>query len=580
MGIGSWVVTSNHDPGVDVSGNQTTGGGDTAALQVPLEEADRFRAIFGTAEYERNERGYKVALHAVISRLLGSESLGSSEFPSILRATLENDIQYGELGFDQAEWVRVDQRFTEAQLQGVRGALANISGGRWGLTQFTWIPRAIDQGLGEDVATAFRGLISGEDGLSSRVDRFRDELYDVQRALRDKGGFEPNWQLLRVSLSFVAAILGAYDPSRYTFYAAKPLQHAVELFRRDWPRGTAGERYEQLCRFVGEVFEGLRQAEIPVRDLIDAQSFLWLIRETEERPPTETAGGVAIQARPDERVIAAELARELFWDLPRSKSLVQLAERSRQLLFQGPPGTGKTFVARILGRLLSGDEEGRVQIIQFHPSYSYEDFVEGIRPRLTEGSEVGFELRPGILLRMVERAIEFPEERFFLIIDEINRGNLPRIFGELLFALEYRGPENRFMLPYSGVETYLPENLWLIGTMNTADRSIALVDAAVRRRFKHVMFPPDLLALRRWLQDRGLGDLVDPAVSGLTALNARLLELLDQDRLIGHSFLMREDLRRVGRAIVWEEDLAPVLREHLFNQPEAVEDLREVFLGQ
>jgi 5-methylcytosine-specific restriction protein B len=228
--------------------------------------------------------------------------------------------------------------------------------------------------------------------------------------------------------------------------------------------------------------------------------------------------------------------------------------------------------------LLTADEEERTELVQFHPSYAYEDFVEGIRPRVTGNASLAYEIREGIFLTLVDRAKERPTELFVLVIDEINRANLPRVLGELLYALEYRGPEHSFRLPYSGRDAYVPDNIVVIATMNSADRSIALVDAAARRRFRHVQFRPDLDVLRTWLDHNGLGEFANLAVSRLGTLNERLLELLDADRLIGHTYLMRRDIAEVGLGAVWEEDIGPVLHEHLYNQPQEIEALRLVFV--
>ncbi|MGN9911109.1 McrB family protein [Phytohabitans sp. LJ34] len=234
-----------------------------------------------------------------------------------------------------------------------------------------------------------------------------------------------------------------------------------------------------------------------------------------------------------------------------------LAER-RQIILYGPPGTGKTYVARKLAAHLT--EPHAVQLVQFHPSYTYEDFFEGFRPKSTVDGKLEFELRPGAFRRLADEAREHPTTAYILVIDEINRGNLAKIFGELYFLLEYR--DERMRLQYSQEDFTLPENLYLIGTMNTADRSIALVDAAMRRRFAfvemHPSKPPVDGLLARWLDDRKIDS--DSAVL-LDALNARLR---DADYAIGPSYLMRESAYTEpdGLDRIWRHDILPMLVEH------------------
>lgn len=258
------------------------------------------------------------------------------------------------------------------------------------------------------------------------------------------------------------------------------------------------------------------------------------------------------------------------------------------------------MAARILAAALA--DEARVKLVQFHPTYAYEDFVEGIRPVMddaprssrvstasgtddpnaleTSSAGLRYSIRPGVFKQIVNDARSAPDGApHFLIIDEINRANLPRVLGELLFALEYRGPENEVELAYSAETFYVPDNLWVIGTMNTADRSVALLDAAMRRRFKEVRFDVDYEVVRRWHERNTSADLGTEAAARLDRLNDEVIELLDDDRAIGHSFLIRHDLAEVGFDAVWHEDLEPVLRDHLLGRTDDLPALREAFLG-
>ena len=153
------------------------------------------------------------------------------------------------------------------------------------------------------------------------------------------------------------------------------------------------------------------------------------------------------------------------------RNIETLLEEKKQVIFQGPPGTGKTFVADKLARHLAGRED-HCRIVQFHPSYSYEDFVRGYRPTLHDGRQPGFEIRDGPFLRIARRAKNDPDGKYFLVIDEINRGNLAKVFGELYFLLEYRDKPMELMYRNAEEPRFtMPGNLYIVGTMNTADRS-------------------------------------------------------------------------------------------------------------
>lgn len=262
---------------------------------------------------------------------------------------------------------------------------------------------------------------------------------------------------------------------------------------------------------------------------------------------------------PSLRSASTEDANRLF--IPRGwlqETLDLLVER-KQLVLYGPPGTGKTFIARYVAQLVAASG-GASSMIQFHPSYTYEDFFEGYRPKVADGT-LTYELVDGPLRAAAQAAREQPDAMHLLIIDEINRGNLAKIFGELYFLLEYRDQPVR--LQYSPEPFSLPPNLLLLGTMNTADRSIALVDAALRRRFFFRELsptePPMSNILRGWLQRHGF----EPeAADLLDALNEMIP---DAEQRIGPSYFMSNPPRQPDLERIWCFSLMPLLEEEYFD---------------
>ena len=281
------------------------------------------------------------------------------------------------------------------------------------------------------------------------------------------------------------------------------------------------------------------------------------------------------------RQASPRLADELLVDEEFLDDIVELLRDKGQVILYGPPGTGKTYLARKLAKVLAPDESCRA-LVQFHPSTSYEDFFEGYRPAGTgKDGSIRFELTPGPLARLAEQASEAPDEQHVMIIDEINRGNLPRVLGELLFLLEYRNESVQTL--YRPEEPFsLPDNLWFIGTMNTADRSIALVDAALRRRFHFVPFFPDsgpmAGLLKRWIAD----DEDRPAWVGhlVETVNRELKEVLEGSHLLlGPSHFMKEyssslDEQRQLLRRIWEYNIEPFIEDQFFGDPNRIEHFR------
>jgi 5-methylcytosine-specific restriction endonuclease McrBC GTP-binding regulatory subunit McrB len=255
-----------------------------------------------------------------------------------------------------------------------------------------------------------------------------------------------------------------------------------------------------------------------------------------------------------------------------------LLRLKKQLVLQGVPGTGKTHVARCLARLLAHDRPDCVRLVQFHPAYSYEEFVEGIRARGVEvngRSEVTFPVEGGVLCQFAEQAAKRPSEPHVLLVDELNRGNLPRIFGELLYLLEYRDQE--ITLPYSKRLFRLPDNLFLLATMNPLDRSAVALDQAIRRRFSFVDMPADAAILASWLEAHPPGEAKDetfgPRVVLLfEELNRRLARDLGSEKQVGHSFFMVPELNADKLSAVWDHHIRPLLLDYLGGREDRLRD--------
>ena len=270
-----------------------------------------------------------------------------------------------------------------------------------------------------------------------------------------------------------------------------------------------------------------------------------------------------------------EAAEDLLFDVKFLNDIVELLEDKGQVILYGPPGTGKTYLAQRLAEALSPDTDART-LVQFHPAYSYEDFFEGYRPAVDDHGNMTYRLTAGPLMKIAESARANSGQRHVMVIDEINRANLPRVVGELLFLLEYR--DRVIHTQYRPEEQFsLPENLWFIGTMNTADRSIALIDAAMRRRFHFVPFfpnrPPTQGLLRRWTQKHAPSQA--PIADLLKEINSELEQALGGDHLlIGPSHFMKRDLDTEGLRRIWEYNIEPLIEDQLFGQQEVINRFR------
>ncbi|GGS14469.1 AAA family ATPase [Actinokineospora fastidiosa] len=489
--------------------------------------------MLDSVDLRANEREYKLATAAELARV--KDSFGSDDWRAALTKVLRS---------------------------------TNVVGWRERDAFTAWLAKEPDA---EDVIAAL-----WRDSGPTSIDRFRARL--PVTAAPHSGAF----------VSIAAFLLAAVDPVAFPPWRATLADAAFRRsgFAKPEPTATDGERYAVYLVFLDQVRDLMGRVGKPLDDRLDAQGVVWALLNyppPESWSPQEREGFQAWRGdkpnRPvdpdgaqivhgegqetDERS-SADLAKQLH--LPESflDEIEELLIDRGQVAFQGPPGTGKTYVAKQLARHIAGSSD-RVRMVQFHASYSYEDFVEGYRPE--PGG--GFRRVDGPLLEWAEQARANPTEKYVLIVDELNRANVPRVFGELYYLLEYRSEPARLLYGHS--EFRLPENLYLIATMNTADRSVALLDSALRRRFYFIDFRPDVEpvsgVLDQYLASR------HPHMTWVAKVVAKANELLnDPDVAIGPSHFMRDGLDEKWVRRAWDHAVLPVLRDHFHGTPGRMSD--------
>jgi len=258
---------------------------------------------------------------------------------------------------------------------------------------------------------------------------------------------------------------------------------------------------------------------------------------------------------PNSEYSLEQCSTEIGFDIEQIERWLSALDRRRQAIFYGPPGTGKTFIADKLAKYLISGTDGFMQLIQFHPEYAYQDFMQGIRPVTKEDGKLRYQNVAGVFKQFCSRAEEC-RGRCVLIIDEINRANLSRVFGELMYLLEYR---NESVELSGGGMFRIPENVRIIGTMNTADRSIALVDYALRRRFAFIQLAPNYEILKKAHSDASLD--VSGLINVMKELNA---QIGDPHYEIGISFFIVDNLETEVEDI-WHMEIEPYLEEYFFD---------------
>lgn len=310
---------------------------------------------------------------------------------------------------------------------------------------------------------------------------------------------------------------------------------------------------------------------------VSGSSIDYYIRYVESRPSVEE----------NEPYTKGDFLSEVFIDEDQLGKLQSVLQNKKNLILKGAPGVGKTFVADRLAYLMMEEkDESRIQMIQFHQSYSYEDFIEGYRPK-ADGE--GFELKQGPFVKFARKASRDPERDYFFIIDEINRGNMSKILGELMMLIETDKRGKLVNLLYSNEKFSVPANLYIIGMMNTADRSLALLDYALRRRFSFYDIAPafENPTFLEYINSIGSPTKVLKVIGAIKSLNKTITEELGKGFQIGHSYFVGDAYKvdaesRLSEVVEYE--IIPQLYEYWFDDEEKAEvwaeKLRAAYVGE
>lgn len=279
-----------------------------------------------------------------------------------------------------------------------------------------------------------------------------------------------------------------------------------------------------------------------------------------------------------------QVIADVFLDKSEVLNIVDLLSNKKNIILQGSAGVGKTFIAKKIAKCLQEDYgEDRIEMVQFHQSYSYEDFIQGYRP-----TKSSFELKEGVFFDLCQRAKEDFSSPYFLIIDEINRGNLSKIFGELMMLIESdkRGERNSITLTYNQSERfYVPDNLYIIGTMNTADRSLTIVDYALRRRFAFIKMRPNYgNPFSSLLKTQGIPDeIVNTIISKMSKINEIIVndESLGEGFEIGHSYFcsFKSGDHRKWYDSVIRYEILPLIDEYWFDDKDLASQYKSLIVG-
>ena len=404
--------------------------------------------------------------------------------------------------------------------------------------------------------------------VQERFDIFKNELHRFVKDFDEKTYSWQSYDVLPEGANFIKSkLINIYHPGTiFSIDSSSVLYKILDYFVIKYPNTRDSVTLNILLKKrLMEDVPGLK--EMNMKDLSE---LLWRYYEEkinieEEETETETPyiDPVSSLFMPDETI----------------DDIVFLLKNKKNIILQGAPGVGKTFsIKKIINSKFDIDDpDKQIKMVQFHQSFSYEEFIEGLRPT---AHDAGFVLEDGIFKSFIEEEVMKDTDRdYFLIIDEINRGNLSKIFGELMLLIEKENRDvEKVVLPYSNKEFYVPSNLYIIGTMNTADRSLALIDYALRRRFSFITLKPmfNSKKFNSHLRERGLSDEAIKTINQtMTKINNVIKDELGSNFVIGHSYFAKASAENFDEwfSKIRKYEIVPLLEEYFFGDEEKIMDL-------
>lgn len=342
-----------------------------------------------------------------------------------------------------------------------------------------------------------------------------------------------------------------------------------------WGVVSSNHQYKNDKNIIHLVWKEKGNWKIPIKTLNKTLTkitpYSETIRKFNELFSVEHSDGLVATQTTYPIYTAEQFLDDVFMNEEDYDTLMQLMRRKKNVILQGPPGVGKTYAAKRLDYSMMGvKDKERVKLVQFHQSYSYEDFVMGYRP-----TETGFELRTGAFYNFCKQAEEDSEKDYFFIIDEINRGNLSKIFGELFMLIENDKRGMEIELLYADEKFCVPDNVYIIGMMNTADRSLAILDYALRRRFAFFDMKPAFETIQfKQYQENLKNPQFEALIDAIEALNVDIREddMLGEGFVIGHSYFSNiVNVTESELSNIIEFEIIPLLKEYWFDEPSKVD---------